>query len=151
MNRSKRQDTMMCDNFEPFWHEEDDWLSAVEFLPDNDPESRCLGAETIGYLFGYAHLTNTRTLALVGDLNDRAYEILFSFSSLEEKGDFLKLVRTNVEMGCQYVEEDLKVPTASEVQNARPLVMVLPEDVMQKVTLIATSLVDGSERGRLDS
>jgi hypothetical protein len=141
----------MCDDFELFRHEEDNWLCAVEFLPDNDPESRCLGAETIGYLFGYAHLTNTRTLALVGDVHNQAYEILFSFSSPEEKGEFLNFVRTNADMGCPYIERDLKVPTANEVENASPLAVVLPEDVMQQVELIATSLLDGAGRCYLDS
>jgi hypothetical protein len=37
-------------------------------------------SDIIGYLFGYAHLTNTRSLALVGDPEANAYELLFSFS-----------------------------------------------------------------------
>jgi hypothetical protein len=45
-------------------------------------------SDIIGYLFGYAHLTNTRSLALVGDPDANAYELLFSFSSSEEKDQF---------------------------------------------------------------
>jgi hypothetical protein len=44
-----------------------------------------------GILFGYAQLTNTRSLALVGDPEANAYELLFSFSSSEEKDQFLEL------------------------------------------------------------
>ena len=66
---------------QPLWINEPDWLCAIEFLNDEDPEGRDLAAETIGYLLGYAHLTNTRSLALIGDPSMMAYEILFSFSS----------------------------------------------------------------------
>jgi hypothetical protein len=52
---------------EPLWINEPDWLCAVEFLNDEDTEGRDLAADTIGYLLGYAHLTNTRSLALLGD------------------------------------------------------------------------------------
>ena len=79
--KNLRQDSV----FKPHWFDEDDWLCTVEFLPGNDLESRILGAEIIGYLLGYAHLTNTRTLAVAGDTRDDAYEILFSFASLEDK------------------------------------------------------------------
>jgi len=81
------------DDFEPYWDDEKDWLCTVEFLPSDDPEARSFSAEIIGYLFGYAHLTNTRSLALLGDPGANAYELLFSFSSPEEKEQFLDLVR----------------------------------------------------------
>jgi hypothetical protein len=35
----------------------------VEFLPTDDPEARLFAADIIGYLSGYAHLINTRSLA----------------------------------------------------------------------------------------
>jgi hypothetical protein len=72
------------DDFEPYWQDETDWLSTVEFLPTDDPEARIFASDIIGYLFGYAHLTNTRSLALVGDPDANAYELLFSFSSLHK-------------------------------------------------------------------
>ena len=56
---------------EPFWINEPDWLCAMEFLNDEDTESRGLAANTIGYLWGYARLTNTRALALLGDPSGR--------------------------------------------------------------------------------
>src|SRR2546425_6379165 len=87
------------DDFEPYWDDEKDWLCTVEFLPRDDPEARSFSAEIIGYLFGYAHLTNTRSLALLGDPDANAYELLFSFSSPEEKEQFLDLVRYNDDMG----------------------------------------------------
>jgi hypothetical protein len=33
--------------------------------------------DIIGYLVGYANLTNTRSLALIGDPDASAYELLF--------------------------------------------------------------------------
>ena len=43
----------------------------------DDPDARLFAADIIGYLCGYAHLTNTRSLALLGDPDDSAYELLF--------------------------------------------------------------------------
>jgi hypothetical protein len=67
-------------------------------LPTDDPEARLYGADIIGYMVGYANLTNTRSLALLGDPDAGAYELLFSLSS-EEKNEFLNLVRSNEDMG----------------------------------------------------
>jgi len=86
------------DDFEPYWQDETDWLCTVEFLPTDDPAARIFASDIIGYLFGYAHLSNTRSLALVRDPDANAYELLFAFSSSEEKKQFLELVRSNPEM-----------------------------------------------------
>jgi hypothetical protein len=43
----------------PYWQDEDDWLCTIEFLPGGDPERRLFGADIVGYLVGYAQLTNT--------------------------------------------------------------------------------------------
>ena len=77
-------------DIEPYWQDEDDWLCTVEFLPSNDPEGRAFAADIVGYLVGYAQLTNTRVLALIGDPDAGAYELLFSFSSPKEKNEFLE-------------------------------------------------------------
>ena len=115
------------DDFEPHWLDEKDWLCIVEFLPTDNPEARLFGADIIGYMVGYASLTNTRSLALRGDPDAGAYELLFSFSSPEEKNEFLNLVRSNEEMGKDYIIE-LTLPTTEEIRNARPLGTVLPRD-----------------------
>ena len=65
------------DDFEPYWDEEKEWLCTVEFPPRDDPEARSFSAEIIGYLFGYAHLTNTRALALLGDPDANADDCNF--------------------------------------------------------------------------
>jgi len=57
-------------------------------LPADDPEARAYTAEIVGCLFGYAHITNSRYLALLGDADADAYETLFSFSSPEGKNQF---------------------------------------------------------------
>ncbi len=103
-------------------------------------------ASDIGYLFGYAHLMNTRSLALVGDPEANVYELLFSFSSSEEKDQFLELVRSKLDMGNDYIENDLLSPTTEEIRDARPLAMVLPQDVLNHAALIATPLCRGYTR-----
>jgi hypothetical protein len=67
--------TKRKDYFEPYWQDEKDWLCTIEFLPTDDPEARLYGADIIGYLVGYANLTNTRSLALLGDPDAGAYEL----------------------------------------------------------------------------
>jgi hypothetical protein len=81
------------------------WLCIVEFLPTDDPEARLFAADIIGYLVGYANLTNTRALALLGDPDASAYELLFSFTSPGEKNEFLNFVRSNEDMGKDYIIE----------------------------------------------
>ena len=139
------------DHFEPYWDDVKDWLCIVEFLPRDDPEARSFSTEIIGYLFGYAHLTNTRSLALFGDPDANAYELLFSFSSPEEKEQFLDLVRANDDMGNDYIENDFMAPITEEIMKARPLAMVLPEDVVTHATLVAASLCAGTEDDRAAS
>jgi hypothetical protein len=128
---------------EPYWEDENNWLCTVEFVPSDDTEGRFFAAEIIGYLFGYAQLTNTRSLALVGDSDAGAYELLFSFWTPEEKDQFLDLVRSNADMGKDYVENDFMSLTKQEIRDARALVAVLPEDVLIHATLIAASLCAG--------
>jgi hypothetical protein len=129
---------------EPHWINEPDWLCAWEFLNDDDPEGRDLAADTIGYLLGYAHLTNTRSLAVIGDPDEMAYEILFSFSSPAEKERFLDLIRSNNELGDEYIENDLVQPVKDEIRIARPLAAVLPQTALTRALLVATAICDSS-------
>ncbi len=128
---------------EPHWITEKDWLCTVELFPRDDPEARIFAADLVGYLIGYAHLTDTRSLALVGDPVDDAYEFLFSFSSPEGKRQFLELIRSNEDLGDAYIENDLMFPTLEEIRDARPIANVLPEDVFYRATLIVASLCSG--------
>ena len=93
-------------DIEPYWDDEKDWLRTVEFLPRDDPEARSFSAEIIGCLFGYAiSRTRVRWHSLATpDAN--ACELLFSFSSPEEKEQFLDLVRANDDLGNDYIEND---------------------------------------------
>ena len=140
--------TKYKDDFEPYWQDETDWLCTVEFLPTDDPAARIFASDIIGYLFGYAHLTNTRSLALVGDPDANAYELLFSFSSSDEKKQFLQLVRSNPDMGNDYIENDLLRPTTEEIKDARPLAMVLPQDVLNHAALITATLCADTQGDR---
>ena len=135
------------DGFEPYWQDEKDWLCIVEFLPTDNPQARLFASDIIGYLIGYANLTNTRSLALLGDPDASAYELLFSFSSPEEKEEFLKLVCSNEDMGKDYIIE-LKPPTTEEIRNARPLATVLPHDALTHAMLIAVTLCARTEDDR---
>jgi hypothetical protein len=81
--------------------------------------------DIIGYLVGYANLTNTRSLALLGDPDASAYELLFSFSCPEEKNEFLNSVRSNEEMGKDYIIEF--TPPTEEIRNAPLLGTTMPQ------------------------
>src|SRR5258707_12095654 len=67
--------------------------------------------------------------------------------SVEEKNEFLNLVRSNEDMGKDYIIE-LKPPTTEEIRNARPLATVLPQDALTHVMLIAATLGAGTEDDR---
>ena len=96
-------------------------------------------ADIIGYLSVSAQLTNTRALALVGDPEAGAYELFFCFSTPEDKDQFPDLVRSNEDMGSEYIEYDFISLTTKEIRDARPLVVVLPEDIVSRATLIASA------------
>jgi len=99
-------ETKHKDDIELYWQDEKEWLCIVEFLPTDNPDARLFAADTSsGYLVGYANLTNTRSLALLGDPDASAYELLFSFSSPEEKNEFLNLVCSNEDLGKEYIIE----------------------------------------------
>ena len=136
------------DDFEPHWQDEKDWLCTVEFLPTHDPKARLFAADIIGYLVGYANLTNTRSLALLGDPDASAYELLFSFSSPEEKKEFLDLVRSNEDMGDDHIANEFTSPTTEETRHARPLATVLPQDALTHAMVIAATLCAGTEDDR---
>jgi hypothetical protein len=125
----------------PYWQDEDDWIVLIEFLRRDDPEDRVRAIESIGYLFAYAQMTDTPMLALLGDAEANAYELLFSFSSPENKADFLDLLRSNDATDCE--DEEILVPPQEEIEAAQPIARVLPEDVMRQVTAIAAMLLSG--------
>jgi hypothetical protein len=52
---------------------------------------------------------------------------------------FLELIRSNQELGNEYIENDLMTPTVEEIRDARPLAGVLPQRVMARATLVATT------------
>jgi len=56
----------------------------------------------IGCLVGYADLSNTRALALLGDPDASAYELLFSLVRLLSKDQFPDLVRSVEDLGDDY-------------------------------------------------
>jgi len=61
-----------------------------------------------------ARLNEQQSLRHVGDRDAHAYEFLFSFSTPEEKDQFLELVRSNEDMGDEYIENDFMPPTTEE-------------------------------------
>jgi hypothetical protein len=90
-----------------------------------DTRDSGLGRRRLGCLLGYAELTDIRVLALVGHRRNEVYEIFFGFSSSEGKERFLKLVRSNEDMGYSYVRDEFIIPTPVEIQNTRPLATIV--------------------------
>jgi hypothetical protein len=125
----------------PFWRNEEDWLVVIEFLRRDDEGDRARGTEAIGYMFAFAQMTDTRMLALVGDPQADAYELLFSFSSPANKAEFLRLFQSNEETRCE--DDMILVPRQDEIDAAQPIASVLPADVMREVTVIAAMLSEG--------
>jgi hypothetical protein len=76
-----------------------------------------------------------------------AYELLFSFSSPEEKNEFLNLVRSNEDLGNDYIIE-FTPPTTEEIRSARPLAMILPQDALTHAMLITATLCADTEDDR---
>jgi hypothetical protein len=76
----------------------------------------------------------------VGDPDANFYELLFSFSSSEERKQF--------HMGNDYIEKDLLSPTTEEIKDARPLTMVLPQDVLNHAVLITATLCADTQGDR---
>jgi hypothetical protein len=124
-----------------YWRDENDWIVLLIFLPRDDAEDRTRAAEAIGYMLAYAQMTDTRMLALLGDRNADAYELLFSFNSSENKAQFIHLLMSNEETRCEDFE--IMIPPQEEIDAAQPIAKVLPEDVFQRVTLSATMLLSG--------
>jgi hypothetical protein len=125
----------------PYWRDEEDWIVLIEFLVDYDKEDRARAAESIGYMLGYAQMTNTRMLALVGSAKDNVYELLFSFDSSEHKAEFLRLLQSND--ATRIEEEEILVPHRDEIDAAQPIGRVLPQDVLPHVLSIAAMLSGG--------
>jgi hypothetical protein len=57
----------------------------------------------------------------------------------------LDLVRYNDHMGNDYIENDFMFPTTGEIMKARPLAMVLPEDVVTNAAAIAATICASTE------
>jgi hypothetical protein len=75
------------DAFEPYWLDETDWLVTLCVMLEDEDD--LIALNWIGRLFGFAQATNTGMLALVGDPDVPAYEILFSFDTSENQREFL--------------------------------------------------------------
>jgi hypothetical protein len=103
----------------PYWNDENDWIVIIEFLPKDHVEDRTEAAERIGYMLAYAQMTDTRMLALLGDPQADAYELLFSFNSAENKTEFLRLLNSN-ELSA-YDDKLIQVPPQDEIDAAQLL------------------------------
>jgi hypothetical protein len=72
-----------------------------------------------------------------------AYEILFSFSSPADKARFLDLIRSNDQLGNEYIVNDLIQPAKEEIRDAQPLAAILPRAALTRALMVAT-FVSGS-------
>jgi hypothetical protein len=123
------------DGVEPYWLDEKDWLVTVVILSGSERHD-AVNLDWIGRLFGFAQVTDTRMLALVGDPEGPTYALLFSFSSEENKNLFLELVR--IDGYAHPAEDTFDVPTRDEIEEARPLGTVFPEKQAEYIVRIAT-------------
>jgi hypothetical protein len=89
---------------ESYWQDENDWLCTVEFLPSDDREGRLFAADLVGYLCGYAQLTNARVLASSVILRRARTISFFPFRLLKRKRVPLSLVR-QMGHGNDYIRE----------------------------------------------
>jgi hypothetical protein len=62
--------------------------------------------------------------------------------------EILDLIRSNEDLGNDYIENDFMYPSTEEIRNASPLAAVLPQDVMSHATLVATTVFAGTEDDR---
>lgn len=53
------------------------------------------------------------------------------------------MVQSNEATNCE--DDDIMVPVPSEIAQARPLAMVLPDDVVQRATVIAIMLIQSED------
>ncbi len=113
----------------------------IEFLRSDDEEDRARGTEAIGHMLAFAQMTDTRMLALVGDAEADAYELLFSFSSPANKAEFLRLLHSNDATDRE--DDEILIPRQAEIEAAEPIGRVLPEDVMRQVTVVAAMVFGG--------
>ncbi len=113
----------------------------LEALPNDDAEERARVAEAIGFMFAYSMMTDTRMLAKPALPHSDAYELLFSFVSPENKSKFLRLLQSNEATARE--SEDILIPQLPTIEAAQPLNSVLPEDVMQQVTIISMMVLGG--------
>ena len=138
-------------DIEPYWQDEDDWLCTVEFLPSDDSKVECL-PQTWSAICLATHNWRMHALWHSSAIQRLARtSLLFPFSTPGNKDQFLDLVRSNENMGSDYVENDFMSPTTEEIRNARPLVAVLPEDIVSRATLIAFAICAGAEGDLLRS
>lgn len=112
-------------------------------------QERPAGILREGYLLGNARLTNTRSLALIGDPSAQAYELLFSFSGPENKARFLEMVRSNDNLGDDKVETDLLRPILDEIRETRPIAKILPRYVLVRGTLVAATICDATSSNNI--
>jgi hypothetical protein len=55
---------------------------------------------------------------------------------------FLDLIRSNDDLGSEYINYDLIQPVKDEIRNARPLAAVLPQTALTRALLVATTICD---------
>jgi hypothetical protein len=119
------------------YEDEKDWLVTLVHFPPEYPEEHAAEAETLGHLLGYADITNTRCLALVGDREAGVYEILLSFDCAQSKTEFMGYVAAAEGLGQDFIQNGLSVPSASEIERSLPVSSVIPPTALVQANLVA--------------
>jgi len=125
------------DVFPAYWLDEPDWLVAIAMLSSEEVvENDLEELNWIGRLFAFTQATDTWMLALVGDPDGPTYELLFSFSSDENKRRFLELVKLDG-YADPLEEGTFTVPDEAEIRDARPISHVFPQSQADYITQVA--------------
>jgi hypothetical protein len=72
----------------------------------------------------------------------KGYELLFSFSSQKARQRFVDLMQSNAL--TKNDPETMMVPSAEEIRDAKPLGLILDEDIMRHVNTVAIMVTMGS-------
>jgi hypothetical protein len=115
--------------------EEREWLSIVNYIVLDDGEGHDFEAEALGYFWGFARATGCMLLAVEADANTHDYHLLVSFSTEEQKRQFLDLAAAN-EL-TELADDILGLPLETEIRHARGPEYVFDEEILRVARPIA--------------
>ena len=114
-----------------------EWIALAAVLSGNDVAGRSREVATLGYMLAYARQTDAQVLAVASDAEQGLYKLLFSFSSVEDVFDFMRMLYLNEATA----HADVHIPLAAEIDSARPISCVLPANLIPQILQFADVLL----------